>query len=647
MKNLLFGLLVVALLAPACSGDAVTGMVQRIRGVVPRFEPGPCPFDVPEGSALGCGFVVVPEDHNDADGPTIRLAVVVVKDLSPDHEPDPVIVLSGGPGGKTVQDAGEMALVYDAVHPRRDLILFDQRGVGLSQPALECPELEEAFLEVLDEADVDVALKTKSDALMACRDRLTGEGHNLSAYNTTQSAADVNAIRIALGYDRMNVYGGSYGSFLAQATMRDYPEGIRSVVLASVWPLEKSASVEGDATIAEAVMAVLDACAVDQACNNAYPNLKDVLFETIDQLNIEPVPIVATNTADGEAYDVLLTGGEVTEDLTAALYVTQFIPALPRAIYDLHNGDYELMARLAGFKMALIGGLSRGMQYSVVCAEDLIGRTPEDLLEAEMSIPRQLRGAADPELVIEYGIFGRCENWPVEEADPSFKEPVVSDIPTLILEGEFDPVTPPEYGRLVAEKLSSSYFFEFPGAGHNVGSGSECAGSITAEFVDEPTREPDAACIADMPGIVFDLPTEPGAAKVELEPFTDDWLRFTGLAPTGWAEPFPLYYRRELTALDPTTFVLDAAHMTADELFGLLSQQLGFDPGLESVARDEWGIFTWDFYQFEYLGDPADLGLAEAGGQAYFVLLISPAEERDSLYEELFLRAVRTLAPVE
>jgi pimeloyl-ACP methyl ester carboxylesterase len=621
-------------------------MVQRIRGVVPRFEPGSCPFDVPEGIAFRCGFVVVPEDHSDPDGPTIRLAVAVVEDLSPEREPDPVIVLSGGPGGKTVEDAGDMAFVFEAVHPHRDLVLFDQRGVGLSQPALECPELEQSFLDLLDDADVEVVLRTEFEAAMACRDRLTEQGYNLSAYNTTQDAADVSAIRIALGYDRADLHGASYGSFLAQAVMRDHPEGIRSVLLSSVWPLEKSASVEGSVTVAEAVVALVDDCAHDQGCNAAYPNLKDVLFETIDELNAEPVPLVATNPTDGQSYDVLLSGDQLTDDLIAALYVTEYIPALPLAIYNAHDGDYGLMARLAAWRMSLMGGLSRGMQYSVLCAEDLIGQTPEDLLEAEMSIPRQLRGQADPELVIEYGVFGTCENWPVEKADPSFKEPVVSDIPTLVLEGEFDPVTPPEYGRLVAEKLSNSYFYELPGMGHNVASASECAESIAAAFFDDPTREPDAACVADMPGVAYDLPPEPGAAKVELEVFTDDWHRFTSLAPRGWSEPYPQYYRRGLTALDPTTFMLGAYPMTADRLFGLLSQQLGFDPALQSVGT-EWGAFAWHLYEFQFAGDPADLALAEADGEAYYVLLVSLAEERDTLYEALFLRAVRALVPIE
>jgi pimeloyl-ACP methyl ester carboxylesterase len=616
------------------------------------FEEAPCPFDidVPEGVVVECGFVVVPEDHNEPDGPTIRLAVAVFKDESDAHQPDPVMVLTGGPGEKTVANAPALAQVLAPIHPNRDLIVFDQRGVGLSEPALECPEFVQALFDLLDEADPEVALQTQFDALMACRDRLVGEGHNLSAYNTVQNGADVNAIRIALGYDQVNLYGGSYGSLLAQATMRDHPEGIRSVVISSVWPLEKSFFVDVSTTTANAVMRLLDACAADEACNNAYPDLQEVLFEVIDQLNAEPVPITVMNPLDGQSYDAVLTGDAVLGNLVTFLYITQVIPVLPQAIYDVYNGDYQLMTQLSSTKLALLDLTSRGMMFSVLCTDDLIGRTPEDLLNVRAALPRQLVGSADPEIAIEYGLFGICENWPVKEADSWVKEPLVSDTPTLVLEGEFDPVTPPEYGQLVAGYLSNSHFFEFPGVGHNVTVASECARSIAGAFLDDLTQAPDAACIAEMPGVVFDLPREP--AKVVLEPFTDEERGFSGLVPAGWQELAPANLVRHSSALDPTYFVLEATPGAAAELFGNLAGQLGLDPGLEPVASAEVGNFTWDFYTFERRGNLADLALAEdgdgtSGEKAYFVFLISAPDEHDALYEQLFLPAVEALTPLE
>jgi len=622
-----------------------TPTIEPTQEPVATFEEADCPFRVPEDPVVECGFVVVPEDHNDPDGPTIRIAVAVFKDQSDEHQPDPVMFLTGGPGEKTVHNAPAFAQIFAPIHPNRDLIVFDQRGVGLSEPALECPEFVQALFDLLDEPDPEVALQAQFDALMTCRDRLVSEGHNLSAYNTVQNAADVNAIRIALGYDQVNLYGGSYGSLLAQATMRDHPERIRSVAINSVLPLEKSIFVS--TTTANAVMRLLDACAADEACDSAYPNLQEVLFEVIDQLNTEPVPITVTNPLDGQGYDAWLTGDAVLGNLVIFLYVTQTIPVLPQAIFDVYNGDYGLMTQLSSTKLALLDLTTRGMLFSVLCTDDLIGRTPEDLLNIRAALPRQLVSSADPEVIVEYGIFGICEKWPVQEADPWVKEPLVSDIPTLVLEGEFDPVTPPEYGQLVAGYLSNSYFFEFPGEGHNVIVASGCARSIAGAFIDDPTQAPDAACIAEMPGLVFDVPGE--AAEVVLEPFTDEERGFSSLVPAGWQELAPANLKRGNTALDPTYFVLEATPGTAADLFANLAGQLGLDPVPEPVASAEVvGNFTWDFYRFRRPGDNlATLALTEDGEKAYFVYLVSAPDEHRALYEAVFLPAVEAMAPLE
>jgi pimeloyl-ACP methyl ester carboxylesterase len=652
--KLLIPLMLTAMLLANCGRTSITpsptiepeqtATVETTREPTAIFEEAPCPFDVPEGAPVECGFVVVPEDHNDPAGPTIRLAVAILRDQSEEHQPDPVILLAGGPGEKTVENSPALAPVLAPIHPNRDLIVFDQRGVGLSEPALECPEFVQALFALLDEPESDVVLQRQFDAMMACRDRLISEGYNLSAYNTIQSAADVNAMRIAFGYDQVNLYGGSYGSLLAQATMRDRPEGIRSVVITSVLPLEKSFFVESSTTTANAVLRLLGACAADEACNRAYPDLQDKLFEVIDQLNAEPIPISVTNPLDGQSYDAVLTGDAVLGNLVTFLYFAQTIPALPQAIYDVYNGDYGLMNQLSSTKLALLDLTSRGMMLSVFCTDDLIDRAPEDLLNIRAALPRQLVSSVDPEFLIEYGGFGMCKNWPVEEADAWVKEPLVSDIPTLVLEGEFDPVTPPEYGQLVAGYLSNSYFFELPGVGHDV-LANVCAREIAGDFLENPNLIPDTKCIDEMPGVVFDVPGE--AEELVLEPFIDEARGFSGILPVGWEELAPANLLRSSTALDPTYFVLEASPSTAAELFANFATQLELEPDLAPVASAEVGNFTWDFYTFERRGYPADLALTEDDEKAYFVFMLSMEEERDFLYEQLFMPAVEAMTSLK
>ncbi len=612
---------------------------------VATFEESPCPFDTPAGAPVECGFVVVPKDHGKPNGPTIRLAVAVFRDQSADHQPDPVILLAGGPGEKTVQNAPGLAQLLAPVHPNRDLVVFDQRGVGLSEPALECPERVQASFDLLDEPDPNVVQQMAFDAIIACRDRLVSEGHDLSAYNTIQNAADVDAIRVALGYDQVNLWGGSYGTLLAQATMRDYPQGIRSTALISVLPLEKSLFVEASATMANAIMHLLDACAADQACNSAYPNLQEVLFEVIDRLNEEPVPITVVNPLDGQSYNAILTGDAVLGNLVIFLYMTQIIPVLPQAIHDVYNEDYGLMTQLSSTRLALFDDLSRGMMLSVMCTDDLIDRTPEDLLNVIATLPRQLIGSADPEFEIEYGIFGVCENWPVEEADPWGKEPLVSDIPTLALSGEFDPVTPPEYGQLVAGYLGNSFFFELPGIGHDVLLGSECARSIVGDFVANPTQAPDASCIAEMPGVAFDLPGE--NMQVVLEPYTNKELGISGETPKGWTEVQPGIFTRANTALDSAVFQIAVAPtMGVQGLLDDITEGYGLDERPESAGERQANSLTWSLYTFESQGLPRDMALAQGDGGIMMMILRSPTEERDVLYETVFLPIVDALVPL-
>jgi pimeloyl-ACP methyl ester carboxylesterase len=610
---------------------------------IPVFEETACPFDVPEGAPVSCGFVVVPEDHFNDNGRTLRIAVVVIKDETPGHQPDPVILLAGGPGEKTVANTPQMASFLAPLHPNRDLIIFDQRGVGLSEPALECPDWEQAQYEVLDEPDVAVALETTFEALMLCRDQLVEEGHNLAAYTTRQNAADVDAIRTALGYEQLNLYGGSYGSHLAQAVMRDFPEAVRSVVLSSVYPLERSLFIDATTSTANALLYLVERCETNEACSQAYPDLEAVLFEVVERLDAEPLEITLTDPLSGEEYAAVLTGDAAFAHLAGLLYQTQLIPAIPQAIYDVYNGDYTLMTQLRSINLVFIEALSRGMEFSVLCTDDLIGQTPDDLLAAREELPEVLTMSDDPESLIEYSIFGICKNWPVEQAETWVKEPVVSDLPTLIMEGEFDPVTPPEYGRQVASHLSQGYFFEFPGIGHDITGASACAREMAGIFLNDPSQAPDASCIEEMPALQFDTPT--ASAELILEPFEDKARGFSGLVPAGWQELAPANLLRGSSSLDPTYFVLEAKPGPAEELLAELTRQLGIEEALEPQVAEELGSFAWTFYSFERRGNLVDLALAEDGEKAYFVFMISSEEEHEALYEQLFLPAVEAMAP--
>ena len=245
------------------------------------------------------------------------------------------------------------------------------------------------------------------------------------------------------------------------------------------------------------------------ACQ-ANPDLDQMLYDVIDRLDAEPAQITVRNLLDGAEYEMALTGEAVLGNLGGWLYQTSVIPLLPKTIHDLYNGDYQLMQQLTSINLTTISLITRGVMVSVMCQDDLTGRTLEDLLRVRESLPPALVSNVSEDVLRKYGIFSLCAAWPVEVGEPAFKEPVSSDVPALILSGEFDPVTPPDYGRLVAAHLPNSFHYELPGVGHGPLVATECSTQMAAAFLSDPTTEPDSSCLADL-GLEFIYTTESGA----------------------------------------------------------------------------------------------------------------------------------------
>lgn len=187
------------------------------------------------GSDFDCGYLTVPQNREEPDGPTVRLAVARIGATAATPAPDPIVYLTGGPGGSALLSAVQR--VENGWNSDREVIFFDQRGTWKSDPLLACPEVDAFMAEWvgLDTTDPATA-KRSGEAVRACRDRITAEGWDPADFNTTQNAADLADLRTALGIDEWNLYGVSYGTDLALQTLRDHPEGIRSVVLDSVVP---------------------------------------------------------------------------------------------------------------------------------------------------------------------------------------------------------------------------------------------------------------------------------------------------------------------------------------------------------------------------------------------------------------------------
>lgn len=473
------------------------------------FRPSACPFVLPEGVVVGedveCGYLPLHENRDDesADGRIIRLAVAVFHPPGGATQSDPVIYLSGGPGAsilKTIRTQYEL-LSEPVFATGRSLIIFDQRGIGLSRPALDCPEFNDLSLELLDrQIDRDpISDQEVSDlileSLRECREALV-QLADLTVYNSISSAADVHDLRQALGYQRVNLWGGSYGTRLALEVMRLYPEDLRSVVLDAVYPPDVDLYIEAPANFYRSLNRLFESCAANRVCNDAQPELEIVFFNIVSHLNSNPILREINNPYTGESYEALINGDMLLALTFQLLYDSKVRYFIPSIIYDVSQGDFNYLEKAYSSLIGLSRISSRGMMLSVQCREE-VPFSSSNGFQAEIERYPHLAGMYQNSILGDL-IYRACEEWPVGKAESSANQPVESTVPTLILTGEFDPITPPTWGFRAAETLENSFAFEFPGIGHGASVADKCPLNMMIAFLLDPEQAPDESCILEM-----------------------------------------------------------------------------------------------------------------------------------------------------
>lgn len=467
----------------------------------PHFKAARCPFKpgkgIVQGRTLRCGYLIVPENRAKPNGRKVRLALAIFKSQALSTAPDPIIFLQGGPGGSIVQQLGSIvtADVLPGLLGGHDLILVDQRGTGYSRPSLDCPELTRLKYATLDQ-NLSMKRQTalETGATRRCHARLLGQGIDLNAYTSRADAADIADIGPALGYKSVDLYGVSYGTRLALTIMRDYPKGVRSIVLDSVDAVQDNLF-SGPLRSLHRVLGVLFAgCAANARCNRAYPHLDHIFYNAVKKLNTHPITFTATNSTTKKRYKILLNGDGLTNLVFDTFYDTPRIKDLPVLIWQLSRGKTALAAAIYG-ELEFDDSVNLGVYYSVECGEDAPYVKPGEVVAAGKLLAPPIRTA---QVQNSQGNLAQCKVWNVRGVAPSQKTPVHSAIPTLVLSGEYDPITPPANGRITARALRHSYFFEFPGLGHGVFLSDHCPFSMTQAFFDDPTQRPDSSCIKSM-----------------------------------------------------------------------------------------------------------------------------------------------------
>jgi len=460
-----------------------------------KFKPAECQFEAPFTMDMQCGFLTVPEDRSRENSPEIQLHFAIVHSENPNPAPDPIVILHGGPGGYTLDMLHYWLSIFGYPHLDRDLIILDQRGIGYSTPSLNCPEAQDQwFQDWTKDLSMQEADQNYNRALKACYDRLLGEGINPSTYTTAANATDLEDLRLTLGYSEWNLYGSSYGTRLALTSMRDHPAGLRSVILDSVFPPQADLYSSIPADMERSLELVFSSCASDPACHQAYPDLEAAFYKLVTQLDAQPKAFKLYRSSTHSFYNMLLNGDRFIWAVFQLLFMTDQIRLLPWHIYSFLQGETARFTEVLTWSIVSDDSWSEGMYYSIQCNEEEPFSSQEMLESANMNVTARLVEAFNPGQ-----IYQICSDWETTPAPSLESEAVTSDIPTLILSGEFDPITPPDWARSTAETLSKYQLFVFPGFGHGVlGSGADggaCALEIASRFLAYPTAPVDASCI--------------------------------------------------------------------------------------------------------------------------------------------------------
>ncbi len=482
---------VVLLVAPAANAAEPAGQPP-----IGAFEPAACMFEFPffsfmppESTGFQCGYITVPEQHANPGGPTIRLPVAVLRTRSETPEPDPLFMAQGGPGGDAFEIFSMTMLNNPIIHDR-DLVIFNQRGTLYAEPDLRCTEFYEARPEILPLAPEE-AIEREKEILDQCRQRFQSEDINLSAYNSLENAADVEIIRMALGYDRINFYGVSYGTLLALHLMRNHPTHLRSVIIDGVVPTQLNFITQVPQGKERIFNQMFQACATDATCQAEYPDLEQRFFALVDRLNQQPITIPITDPETDVTVEAYVDGEALIDLMFQIFYLSDAYAIFPKVVSDIESGDYSFLQMIWPL-FAFDRTLSDGMYFSVVCAEDANfdpGQVPLEGVRPEFAQNAQSE-------LQEY--LDVCNFWPVNRLPPAVDEPVVSDIPTLILSGRFDPITPPSFGAAAADFLSNSYNIVSPVSSHGTLGSGGCVDLIVQDFLDNPTQPPDSTCLAGL-----------------------------------------------------------------------------------------------------------------------------------------------------
>jgi pimeloyl-ACP methyl ester carboxylesterase len=435
----------------------------------------PCKNDEGPTDAY-CGTLSVFENRETKQGRKISLWITVLPAIR-SGATDPVVFLAGGPGQGAAQLARQIRGIFRKVQSSRDIILVDQRGTGKSNP-LNCRSTANTLAQAMESDEVAL------DRLEEC---LKGYDADVRLYTTNIAMDDLDDVRAFLGYDKLNLYGGSYGTRAALVYLRRHGDHVRSMILDGVAPTDMRLPLFTSRDAQRALDKLLSDCESTPACNGRFPGLKTRVRTLLDRLERTPPRVRVAHPRTAIEEEVQVDARVVAGILFSALYSPLTASIVPTLIEDAEHNDFQAL-----FALGLSGGddtnMSLGMRFSVLCTEDADRVTTVD-------VARETAGT----------VFGRyllgpqiaaCQRWPRGTVERTFYDPVISDVPALVLSGDIDPVTPPSWGESVVKHLKNGRHVVMPATGHGVIS-TPCGLKLVQDFIDQASSASlDLGCVA-------------------------------------------------------------------------------------------------------------------------------------------------------
>jgi pimeloyl-ACP methyl ester carboxylesterase len=426
-----------------------------------------------------CTKFTVPEDRSLPGGRTIELEVAVVEALAARPKLDPLFILVGGPGQAATKSGAHIAQVLSRVRRQRDIVLVDQRGTGSSHPLL-CPEEEQDDLGRRFERAFD------TEELRRCLPLLDAD---TAQYATPMAMRDLDEVRAGLGYEQLNLWGGSYGTRAALSYATQYPGRVRRIVLDGAAPTDLKLPLFVGRDAQRAIDSLYAACAADPACARAFPRGAGTLQALLLDLSTKPRRVTVTHPRTGAQVSFDMHAEGFVGALRSLLYLPELTAMIPLLLARAADGDW---GPFVAASVTLAEGMGEdriplGMFLAVVCAEDASQINAEQVDEFTRG---NFFGRSWLDAVLE-----TCKFWPHARLGPEYFAPNVDAAPTLVLSGEVDPVVPPQWGELVASRRPNARHLTIKGLAHGV-SGVGCVPDLIAEFIEgTELRDLDASCI--------------------------------------------------------------------------------------------------------------------------------------------------------